>query len=576
VDSDADGLPDVWEKEWYGDLSPEPSDDGDSDGLDNLGEFLAGTKPNVADTDGDGALDGAEVAAGANPTGLVDTDGDLMSDGYEIANGLNPLIDDTLYDKDGDGFPNYWEYVKGTLAGDKTSFAADRIVDKVHGGVSATDNIYVTIQEAVNAVPDNTYQTVFVKRGEYVEGINIGTNKKIALLGERGATPVKLVGATALGNVITVNAGRGVIDGFVVSRSQTALAGGPVNSWGINYQSNPTPMVSRLSNVIITNQGGASDGGGVYVGSGSSAVMFDHCTLYGNRRYGIESYYRDKVRLLGSIVWNPLATSEVVGSNSSPTVQASIIRGGIYGASGVDPVLRSDGTLQASSTAAIDGDNVTTTGLGRDIQGDLRPSGTARDIGADEWVDSDVDGLPDVWELEWFGDLTHAANGDEDGDLLTNYYECIFGFNPGDQDSDDDGVGDFWQAVSDTENFLYPPEWRIDSDNDLLSDILETVCYGTDPLMLDTNLDGIPDGLALLVGISATDNDVDGDGMSNADERPLGTNVWVSDTDGDGVSDGADAYPLDPLRSVPLGSDPSDTTPPSITLTEPASAILLP
>jgi hypothetical protein len=44
--------------------------------------------------------------------------------------------------------------------------------------------------------------------------------------------------------------------------------------------------------------------------------------------------------------------------------------------------------------------------------------------------DSDGDGLPDAWEMQYFGDLASAASGDPDGDGLTNLEEYQLGRNP--------------------------------------------------------------------------------------------------------------------------------------------------
>ena len=43
----------------------------DNDGLDDVGEALAGTDPRNPDSDGDGALDGSEVNAGTDPLDLL-------------------------------------------------------------------------------------------------------------------------------------------------------------------------------------------------------------------------------------------------------------------------------------------------------------------------------------------------------------------------------------------------------------------------------------------------------------------------------------------------------------------------
>jgi hypothetical protein len=108
-DLDEDGLPDAWEDRYFGNndtnATPEEvalysgSDDPDSDGCNNICEFRNGLNPNVADTDGDGLLDGEEVVAGPN----VDANGIPTT-------WLFPL--DTLpnaVDSDDDGLNDYQE-----------------------------------------------------------------------------------------------------------------------------------------------------------------------------------------------------------------------------------------------------------------------------------------------------------------------------------------------------------------------------------------------------------------------------------------------------------------------------------
>jgi hypothetical protein len=112
-----------------------------------------------------------------------------------------------------------------------------------------------------------------------------------------------------------------------------------------------------------------------------------------------------------------------------------------------------------------------------------------------------------------------------------------------------------------------------DSDGDGLPAWLE-IEIGTDPGNADSNGDGIRDDVALASGKSATNLDTDGDGVLNSRERELGTDPFVADTDGDGVNDAADCFPLDPARNACPSSNPMDTTPPGITLTLPTNATL--
>jgi hypothetical protein len=113
-----------------------------------------------------------------------------------------------------------------------------------------------------------------------------------------------------------------------------------------------------------------------------------------------------------------------------------------------------------------------------------------------------------------------------------------------------------------------------DPDQDGLTNAEESL-LGTDPFDSDTNDDGILDGIAAASGMSPTDPDLDDDSILNGAERGNGTDPFRADTDGDGVNDGTDDFPLDPTRTTAPSGTPGDTTPPTITLTEPTNATLI-
>jgi hypothetical protein len=63
----------------------------------------------------------------------------------------------------------------------------------------------------------------------------------------------------------------------------------------------------------------------------------------------------------------------------------------------------------------------------------------------------DNDGLSNRCEMQYFSDLTHFPDVDDDGDGLTNLEECQSGaFNPNNPDTDGDGASDSCEAPFDT------------------------------------------------------------------------------------------------------------------------------
>ena len=79
--------------------------------------------------------------------------------------------------------------------------------------------------------------------------------------------------------------------------------------------------------------------------------------------------------------------------------------------------------------------------------------------------------------------------------------------------------------------------------------------YGTDPGNADSDLDGVTDGEELaagtnpLVADSGAAVDTDVDGLLDADETAFGTDPGIADSDGDGWLDGDE---------VSIGTDPLD------------------
>jgi hypothetical protein len=254
--------------------------------------------------------------------------------------------------------------------------------------------------------------------------------------------------------------------------------------------------------------------------------------------------------------------------------------------------------------------------IATDVNGEPRPSSSV-DIGADEWINTDGDTLPNWWENFWFGNLAQNDAGDPNGNTVNNLNE-YFSATPPTDDQDGDGLPDLWETTYwinigiqnssgnpdgdmatnlqelyfsnptfydtdwDGDGWTDADEWtwfgtfsetpQTDFDADGLSNGFEQT-LGSSMTNRDSNQDGLFDGYAYTFGYSVSGTDTDGDGLSNATELAMGTSPILADTDGDGVNDGTDFLPLNASIS---GGSANVPGPPVISLSSPPGAVLLP
>ncbi len=158
-------------------------------------------------------------------------------------------------------------------------------------------------------------------------------------------------------------------------------------------------------------------------------------------------------------------------------------------------------------------------------------------------ADSDGDGLDDAWEVGYFGSLSQGANGDPDGDGLSNANEQAAGTDPTRKDTDGDGLSDFAELFPQPGKPKTQPTLA-DTDGDFLSDGDEVLIYKTNPTLADTDGDNLPDNLELQV--SMTDPlklDTDGGFASDGQEvlidhtDPNKPADDKTDSDGDKLTD---------------------------------------
>jgi len=133
-----------------------------------------------------------------------------------------------------------------------------------------------------------------------------------------------------------------------------------------------------------------------------------------------------------------------------------------------------DGNALLNSEHALSNSN------GTSSVGHLTSAGTITVL---EGTHSDGDDMPDAWEALYplcLDPFENDADGDCDGDGLTNYEEFLYGGDPTNPDTDGDGMPDGWEALYDPCLNLLVNDADADCDGDGYSNY-EEYLGGSDP-----------------------------------------------------------------------------------------------
>jgi hypothetical protein len=374
-------------------------------------------------------------------------DGSHLSGGVYVDDVIPVLVSPYIYVDDGGGGP---------------------------GEDGSQEHPFDTIQEGIDAAVKG--QTVIVLDGTYTGTGNRDINfkgKAITVRSENGpgrciidcqGTEEKHHRGFSFNNNEDANA---VLQGLTITNGYDIQSGG---IWCI--YSNPTIINCRFSRNVATDAGGglycyksnpaitnctftgntADWGGGIYCEESGPTIT--NCTFTRNTAdWGGSIYCTSGSDLIigNCILWGNMArkggTELALKSGydaSTLTVSHSDVAGGsaaVYVGSGcalnwgqgnidVDPLLTPDGHLRFDSACIDVGTDSNTPAVDRDNEN--RPNADATDIGGDEFVDTDGDGLPDWWENEHFGSPIAAISADDpDSDGLTNLQEYeLYSSNP--------------------------------------------------------------------------------------------------------------------------------------------------
>jgi len=254
-----------------------------------------------------------------------------------------------------------------------------------------------------------------------------------------GSNPT-VTNCTFTGN--TAGSGGGMFNEDYSSPNVTncTFTGNTAGSGGGMY--NKDDSSPNVTNCTFTSNRG-NFGGGMH-NEGKSSPTVTNSTFTGNTAGsggGMNIISNSSPTVANCIFWAN-TPNEITVLDSNPSITYSDLQGGWSG-TGTDNIdaeplfvdaSGGDFRLTWGSPCKDAGDNAAVpAGITTDFEGEQRIFNATVDMGADEFVDSESDHLPDSWEIQKFGSIL-AINGlsDDDGDGWTNAAEFQFGSDPTD------------------------------------------------------------------------------------------------------------------------------------------------
>lgn len=536
LNTDNDGLPDSWELTYFGGIAAQTgAGDYDGDFDTNLQEFTNTTNPALAgsltDSDSDGLGDGWEILYFTNigaKDGTADSDTDLVTDLQEYKYGSNPT--DSSFSPIFAKAKNRWSFTNdlidsvGTSNATIENLAGTNVVTQnptsitFAGGAKAASqwvklgsnllpsrNTPCTIQLWATYTGVQNWSRVFDFHNSTAETLFMSWS----VAGTNGTDRVGWVDAANL----TSDNTNGYLSGATKYHIVMTIEPSPVTPGSSLVKWYSAPEYDGVTNLAI-----GAPKGSVTVAN-SLALMNDAINAIGYSAFAdnAPSATYDEVRIWDGALpqWAVQGLHEQGADNAA---QPDTDTDGLPDA--FEEFYFGDGVLTHGPASNPDSDSATNL---EELLAGSNPNSALSDP-----FDTDLDGLPDAWELSNFGDLDENGGTDPDGDLSANAAELAATTDPASYtsfpDSDTDGMSDGW------ETFYFgdlSDAGGSDGDGDLLNSLAEFVAKGSPVNPLSP---GVPDG------------DADNDGLPDRWETTwfsatnLATQTGAADSDGDGAS----------------------------------------
>jgi len=505
TDSDGNGLPDAWEVAWFGQIGVDAQGDPDDDGLSNVEEWENQGDPNSP------LMQGLPSGWFQGAVGLSRGDAGYSNGVFRVSSTGVWYYDDIWYQSDG------FHFIFRSLSGDGEITA--RVLGFEGGGWVAKSG--VMIRESLSADSAHAIMVISRELGAAFEGRSLKGDWTQHTDGEYVATPY-WVRLARHGDVLT---GYSSADGtnwtWVGTQECPSMATNAYVGLVVSSAAVDDLCEAQLDHVQVNALTNAAPDPVVGTGDGLAASYFENRTLTGTPvlqrvdwTVNFFWWYGSSIAALDdfSVRWTGELQAQYTGQYKLFLETDDGVRVWVNEQLVIDD-WTTHGTKENSVTLnVIAGEHylirveyfeyLYTAVAKLWWSSPLTPKQIIpRSQLYSQYTDTDADGLPDIWELIYFGNLSSDGTQDPDGDGLNNAQEFVAHTCPTDPDTDGDGIPDAWEVahgldasfddanadldedgLSNLQEYeLQTDPTRADSDGDSLPDLLEAEYLGTDP-----------------------------------------------------------------------------------------------